>query len=99
MYFLTAMHVSSEAGFEGVQNDDRCFGYYSDKQDAMQAADVNAADMHECLYNFLLIEKIPEGIHARAEEEVWYAWDDGLSGWVHTEKPAWSNNIINWSIG
>jgi len=99
MYFLTALWRKAEEGFEPTVRSERCFGYYSDKQKALQAVDENWADMHECLYNWLLIEKIPEGIHATPEEEIWYAWDDGVEHWVHVEKPIWSKRIINWSIG
>lgn len=99
MYFLTAMHLKTETGFVPQPDNTRCFGYFIDKQVALQAADENWADMHECLYAWLLIEKIPEGLHAIPEEEIWYKWDSGLSAWLHADKPEWSRGIINWSIG
>jgi len=99
MYFLTSILCVAECGFEPTIKSERCFGYFSDKQKALRAADENWADMHECSFNWLLIEKIPEGLHAISEEEIWYKWDDGINRWIHVEKPAWSDKIINWSIG
>jgi len=99
MYFLTSIHLKNETGFESKPDYSRCFGYFPEKQTALQAADENWADMEECLYDWLVIENIPEGLHAIPEEEVWYKWDIGLSAWLHAEKPEWSQGIINWSIG
>jgi len=99
MYFLTSLWRKAEKGFEATIKNERCFGYFADKQDALKAADENWADMHECMYNWLVIEKIPEGLHAMPEEEIWYTWDDGTKRWIHVDKPVWTEHIINWSIG
>lgn len=100
MYFLTSLfRKTKEEGFEPEIQSTRCFGYFPDKPAALRAADENWADMEECLYNWLVIEKIPEGLHAMPEEEIWYEWDNGLGKWIHEEKPVWSKGIINWSIG
>jgi len=99
MYFLTAIYRAAETGFEPTIKDERCFGYFLDKQKALTATDENWADMHECLYNWLVIEKIPEGLHAMPKEEIWFEWDSGLNSWIHIKKPIWSKNIINWGIG
>jgi hypothetical protein len=99
MYFLTAIYRPIEESFYYPNGDVRCFGYFENRQKALLAADENLADMHECLYNWLLIEKIPEGLHVMPTEEIWYQWDTGLECWVHVEKPKWSFGTINWSIG
>jgi len=57
------------------------------------------ADIQECYYNWAVIENIGEGIHVIPEEEIWFKWDSGTKHWVHTEKPGWAYNIINWAIG
>lgn len=100
MYFLTAiLYKAKEEGYEPQPITERCFGYFEDRQKALHAADENWADMHECMYNWLVIEKIPEGLHAIPEEEIWYEWDAGVNHWIHVDKPCWSCNIVNWSIG
>lgn len=99
MYFLTAIFAKAEEGFEPQPKHERCFGYYSDKQKALKAADENWADMHECSYNWLIIEKISEGLPAIPKEEIWYQWDYGVECWVHSEKPNWAKQIVNWGIG
>jgi len=99
MYFLTAILEANPDSKYYPHGATRCFGYYEEKPKACEAADLNLADMHECLYEWLVIEEIPQGIHAMPKEEIWYKWDDGLECWVHVEKPNWSKGIINWSIG
>ena len=57
----------------------------------------NRGDMHECLYDYIVIEKVGEGIHPIPNQEIWFAWKD--EGWQQTDKPEWSKGYIGWSIG
>jgi len=99
MYFLTGILLSADIGYVDHACSERCFGYHEDKQSALEAVDLNLADMHEDTYNWLVVEKISAGLHVQPEEEIWYAWDDGLDKWVHADKPVFSEKIVNWSIG
>ena len=95
IYTITATYRSPEDRREET----RCFGYYIDLADAINAVEQNKCDMHECLYNFIVIEKIGEGIHAMATDIKWYAWNDDKYSWEYTPKPDWSIGICNYSIG
>lgn len=68
----------------------RCFGFYFTENAARNAALNNRGGMDECLYEYLVIEKQGEGIHAHAKDIQWYRWyhPEGQEGhWVESERP------------
>lgn len=96
-----------DSGEIGIPNS-RAFGWYGSEEEAVEAVNRNAGDIFEYYYDYCLIEEITDGIHGRVITEVWFHWDmepktvynyEMGSLWKNIEKPAWSNNIINWSIG
>lgn len=52
----------------------RTFGYYNNLKDAIKAVEENRGSMQECLYNFIVIEAIDEGIHPKVIKEYWFKW-------------------------
>jgi hypothetical protein len=60
----------------------RCFGFFFSESAARIAASNNHGSMQECLYEYLVIEKQGEGIHAHAKDVQWYSW-------VDTDKKNW----------
>lgn len=115
MYFLTSIEYET-LDLDGNDfpriYDSRCFGYFEDKDRAMQAVEENWGDMHECSYNFLVIESLGQGIHPDTtsdpgcENEIWFKWegepqptDPFFGEWVKIKKPKWSDRIVNWAIG
>lgn len=92
MWFITSIltHGDGRLPFH------RTFGFYAEKRQAEIAVEENRGNMHECMYNFLVIEEIGEGVHALAENEQWYRWDDR---WVPCKKPKETVGVINWAIG
>ncbi len=99
MYFVTAI----QAVPENVRLiwDSRCFGYFEDRDRALEAVKGNWADMHEGNFNFLVIEHIPQGIHPVPQNETWFSWSPYHGGhWkLLAYKPEWSNHIVNWALG
>jgi hypothetical protein len=89
MYFITA---TTERGKEH-----RCFGYYVDLYDAKDAVLGNMMDIHECLYTYVVIENIEEGIHGECSYQKWFEWKENK--WSECETPNWAKGIINWAIG
>lgn len=94
MYFITAICKDRDN-----ENSIRCFGYFNLALDAINAVLQNRGDIQECLYNHVVIEKIGEGIHTDPDSELWFEWDYDELKWLPINKPEWSNNIVNWSIG
>lgn len=75
----------------------RTFGYYRGWSKAYQAVKENRYDMHECLYSYLVMERIGEGVHALATDEQWFRW--GGSRWVACRKPTALQGLTNWALG
>jgi len=98
MWFITSIYLAKPEDAESPSRAEtkRTFGYYSDAKVACAAVAENRCNMHECLYNYLVIENIGQGIHALADEEIWYRWEDK---WVQCPKPDALVGIVNWAIG
>jgi hypothetical protein len=98
MWFITSIYLEAPKDNESPARAEthRTFGYFSNAKEACQAVAENRCNMHECLYNYLVVENIGEGIHPLAEEEIWYKWQDK---WVPCSKPEALVGIINWALG
>ena len=94
-YFITAIY--DEPGLFIHRKARRTFGYFHTIDDAIKAVVENRGNMQECLYNYLVIEGIGEGIHRLAEQEIWYEWKDGK--WTLCNKPEFLKSIINFALG
>ena len=92
-YFITAIPYYPN---ESQHLNSRCFGYYPTLDGVVEAALQNRCNMHESLYNYLVIEEIGYGIHPDPIERKWFEW---LDKWVECEKPEWTIGITNWAIG
>lgn len=95
--------VTSIAFYEGKVKAQRTFGHFDKLSEAKKAVKENRCNMVECLYNYLVIEKIrvncihPVTDPAKAGWEHWYYAEENT--WVECYKPTFSNGICNWSIG
>ena len=56
-------------------------------------------NLHECLYEYIVIEKICEGIFRSVQSEYWYEWDEVEQIWNECGKPAEFRSIVNFGIG
>ena len=74
----------------------RTFGYYRGWNKSYQAVKENRCNMHECLYQYLVMERIGEGVHALAADEQWFKWNDK---WTPCRKPKMFRGFTNWALG
>lgn len=81
----------------------RCFGFFGTLERAIASVLENECDMHECLYNYIVVENLDEGIHPSVRkdnpEELWFEWSRDRERWIQTQKPDWSKGYLGWSIG
>ena len=104
IWFLTGVSVDESTiirhptnGEIKIKMDTHPFGYKFGKAEVLRAVQENEGEMHECLYNYLVIERIGQGVLALAKDEQWFKWNDGK--WMACPKPEWSNGLINWAHG
>jgi hypothetical protein len=91
MFFITAIHSQT------VHCDQRTFGYHTTLHKAESSVKGNVGDMHESLYDFIVIEEIKCGIHSPVVQEWWYKWNH--TRWELCEKPDQFIGIVNFAIG
>lgn len=101
IYLITAM-TDDDMWSKNYRS--RTFGYFHDKETAIEAVLANACDMHECLYIYIVIEEIYQGIHSIIEDkesqETWFRYDLEEYKWKQTEiRPSNFDGVVNFSIG
>lgn len=65
----------------------RCIGWFDNTKEALDAVKANKGDMHECLYNYIVIEEVPSGVWKLVTNEVWFTWSMAREEWVPCKKP------------
>ena len=99
MYFisvLTSLEPSHKA---------RCLGYFLSKDEALAAVKENRDGLDEGIYDYLVVEKISEGIHPAAEQEIWFRWVQRVGSsmirgyWEEIPKPPETASFGNHALG
>jgi len=79
--------------------DSRTFGFYEYVDKALSAVAENRCNMHESLYEYLVIEHIEEGIHPLSDSEKWFRWDYKNHCWKRCRRPKQFLGTINFALG
>jgi len=83
-----------------VTSRSRTFGFYNTLDEAYKAVESNRCNLHECLYDYLVIEYIEPGIHPTVEKEYWWEWVAENNRWEDgIEKPVEFIGVVNWALG
>ena len=100
MFFITCFEKceKDERGYFN-SGDMRTFGYFDTVEACIQALNENVCDMHECLYEFAVIENIGQGIHPHSKEVAWFRWDDKRHGFFEIQKPECTCYYSNYALG
>jgi len=80
----------------------RCIGYFPSYEEAVASVKANQGEMHECRYNYAVIEEIPSGVWQRTIEENWFYWNGEHRSWFGCTKPSQyktSCNVTGFSMG
>ena len=64
----------------------RCFGFYNTYCEAASAVNENRGDMHECLYDYIVVEYMEPGIHPHVWGNQWFRWNVAMGRWEFTNK-------------
>lgn len=102
IWFLTALWVEiickhPTSGEIKTKRDCHTFGYYRGFDKAYNAVTKNMGDMHECLYQYLVMERIGEGVHSPTTEAIWFKF--GRKKWNRCLQPQWARGFTNWALG
>lgn len=106
MWFITSIIDEKKLSFAEKINR-RTFGYFPIIEALQTVIARNEGDFHEELYDYLVCEEIPFGIHPGVTREIWYKWQSGVRSpagfdqgkWVSCDKPDFSVGTTNWALG
>ena len=101
IYLITAMCIlnGNQKRFLNTTRSQRTFGYGCSLKEAKSYVKQNKSDIYECLYNYVVIEKMCSGIHARVIKEYWYKWDLAGKKYKSRDKASCLIGIVNFGIG
>ena len=100
MYFITCFerYGKTKLGWPDIGSS-RTFGYYLNKEMAIEALHTNHTDLHECLYNYAVIEKIPMGLYPVAKETIYFKWDEEKQGFYEINGNDMKDCFGNYAFG
>lgn len=78
----------------------RTFGFFNSIIGAERAIHKNSCDMHECLYDYIVLEYIEEGIHPDVKSRDWYQYNNDCWNYIDEfSVPEYIRTFSNWSLG
>lgn len=77
MYFITCFqkYEIGKLGWPDI-GAARTFGYYNDRDVAIRMVECNNLDIQERIYEYAVVEHIPEGLYNVAEERIFFKWNE-----------------------
>lgn len=94
MYFITTVQIKDEQlGYT------RCIGYFETFEKAEYIVLNNVGDIEETIYNYCVIENIPDGIYQYDQNAKWYKFDNLNEVYKPCEKPKELNHLVGFGIG
>lgn len=100
MWFITVMEfLEEDEKYIARHGDKRTWGYYKDKDTAVQALHENWTDMWEYTYDVALLEKFESGICPECEERQWFKFDRARGGYFEMEEPEFIKCVVNFALG
>lgn len=94
MYFITTLQIKDRQ-----QKSSRCIGYFKSFKEAEHIVLNNVGDIEETIYNYCVIENIPEGIYQYDQNAKWYKFNDLDEVYKPCKKPKELNHLIGFGIG
>ena len=97
MYFITTIQEKN-----GEIKDSRCVGYLKSEYEAVRIVTNNSYDIFEGLYNYVVIEKLEEGIYQYDPNPQWFELYTDVEGnpkYRKIEKPEWACGFWGFGIG
>lgn len=100
MFFITCFEKIeiNDYGFPNTGYD-RTFGYVETFEIAESCLNKNMYDMHECLYDYAVVEEIGSGIHPDVRHRWFFKWDNSKEGFYIIKEPEEFKHYCNIALG
>ena len=63
------------------------WGYYWNREDAVDAVHRNVTDIHETIYPYAIVERLVPGLFPVPKEREWFGWDEEKDGFYEIKTP------------
>lgn len=92
MYFITSI---------SEKHSNRCVGYVSKLEEAVDIVESNAYDLWEAgYYPYVVIENVEEGIYQYDQSPLWFKYNEEKDIYEKSERPNFiPNNHVGFGIG
>jgi len=70
-----------------VSLDNRSFGFYFDLDEAIDSVKRNRGDIHEDMFEYVVVEEYPEGVFSIPVNEYWFRFNRSLEIYIECERP------------
>ena len=79
----------------------RCWGFYCDKQDALNTLHENRTDLWETCNNYAILEPYYEGVCGIGDKEdrQFFKYDKERDGYFEIDEPACCKHIVGFGLG
>lgn len=94
MYFITTVQIK-----DGQLGYTRCIGYFETLEKAEYIVLNNVGDIEETIYNYCVIENIPDGIYQYDQNAKWYKFNELDEVYKPCDKPKELNHLVGFGIG
>lgn len=101
-WFITVMEkIEPDDRYFAKTGSTRCWGFFCNKQDALDTLHNNITDLWEYCYNYAILEPYYEGIcgYGFGEERQFFKFDRERNGYFEIEEPDCVKHLCGFSIG
>lgn len=99
-WFITVFEIvnKTECGYPDVGYE-RCWGFFSNKADALKVLHGNETDLYETVYRYAVLEKYYEGISNYAFERQFFEYNKERNGYFEIDEPDVFKHFVGFGIG
>lgn len=99
-WFITVMEkIEPDKAFYADFGDQRCWGFYANKQDALNTLHENRTDLWETIYNYAVLEEYYEGISNHTMNRQFFKYDRKENGYFEIDEPECVKHLCSFAIG
>lgn len=105
-WFITVFQIFQKrefknGTFECLPKHMRTWGFYSNKEDALETLKTNTTDMWETVYDYAILEPYYEGIsgYAFEEQREWFKYNRDKDSYEPMEEPEGIKHYVSFAIG
>ena len=94
---MTRLETNSKGFLETGST--RCWGFYSNKEDALNTLHENRTDLWETIYDYAILEEYHEGISNSTLNRQFFKYDMEKDGYFEIKEPECVKHVYGFALG